>query len=370
MAKNKDSISTTQFPKTLLVGIYTPYNKMSDMNAYFEEFVSLVKTLGLPTDNTLFIKLRTVDKALFFSKGKLQEVVDYCNNNNIEEVIFSEILTPLQERNLSDLLNLKISDRAQLILDIFHEAAHTAEGKTQVEIASLEYLKTRLSGKGLELAQQEGFVGGRGPGETFKEVLKRYYGTKIRQANKLLKNLQRSRETQRKQRLESKIPLVSIVGYTNAGKSSILNKLTKSDVLAEDKLFATLDPTTRSFYVGKDKKILISDTVGFISELPHNLIAAFKATLDELKYSDLLLLVVDISNRAWKDQVNVVHDILSDLDVTQPVLYVFNKIDKLESIEKIKPLIEKYQPQVLISTTSKEGMAPLDEYLKNYTFTK
>lgn len=367
MAK-KGSISTEKFPKTLLLGIYTPFNKMRDIDAYFEEFISLVKTLGLPTDNTLFIKLRAIDKANFLSKGKLQEVVDYCNNNNIEDVIISELLTPLQERNLADILHCKIFDRAQLILDIFHEAAHTAEGKTQVEIATLEHLKARLSGRGLELAQQEGFVGGRGPGETFKEVLRRYYANKIRQAKKELHVLERSRETQRKKRLESKIPLVSIVGYTNAGKSSILNRLTKSDVLAEDKLFATLDPTTRSFYIDKDRKILISDTVGFISELPPDLIAAFKATLDELKYSDLLLLVIDLSNKVWKDQVNVVQKILKDLNVTQPILYVFNKIDKITHIEESKTEIEKYQPQVLVHTLSKDGITSLEKYLKEYNF--
>lgn len=367
MAKQK-SVKTIVAPRTLLLGVYTPSNKMSDMNAYFDEFVNLAKTLGIETEHKLFIKLREIDKATFLSKGKLQDLINYCNEHKIEELFISEILKPLQERNLIDLLHCKVFDRAQLILDIFHQAAHTAEGKTQVEIASLEYLKSRLSGRGLELAQQEGFIGGRGPGETFKEVLKRYYATKISQARKKLETLQKTRETQRKQRLASKIPLVSLVGYTNAGKSSILNKLTKSDVLAEDKLFATLDPTTREMFLENNKKVLVSDTVGFISELPHNLIAAFKATLDELRYANLLLLVVDISNSTWKDQIMVVNDILKDLDITQPVLYIFNKIDKVGKIEQLKEEIDKYQPHVLISAMSKEGINPLISYLKDYNF--
>lgn len=355
-------------PRTLLVGVYTPFNKISSPEWYFEEFLSLVKTAGLMYDDTYFMKVRELDNNKFFTKGKLEELKKICGDQQYEQIIFSEILSPLQERNLEDLLDCPIFDRNQLILHIFKNAATSSEGKVQVEMAEIEFLKTRIIGRGKEFAQQAGYIGTRGPGETVKEHLTRTFEEKMRQARKRLDTLARSREIQRKSRLASNIPLVCIIGYTNSGKSSLLNILTKSDILAEDKLFATLDTTTRELYIDSKKACLISDTVGFISQLPHHLVAAFKSTLDELQYAKILLHVVDMSNPAWKSQLLVVTDMLKELEVTAPILFVFNKSDKLDAqeLENIQQDLNPFQPHVIISTKSKKGIEPLVQYLRKY----
>ncbi|MBX9830612.1 GTPase HflX [Candidatus Babeliales bacterium] len=358
-------------PRILIVGIYAPYNRLKSAEHYYDEFLSLIETLGLKYDESMFLKLRNTDKNTFFTKGKLQEVADFCNEHKIEEVIISEVLTPLQERNLEDFFNCVVYDRTKLILEIFRNAAISSESKVQIEMAEIEFLKTRVFGKGVHLAQQAGYIGGKGPGETLAEVAKQEFGEKLRQAQKKLDTLQRARDTQRKQRLESKIPLVCLIGYTNAGKSSLINRLTKSDVLAEDKLFATLDTTTRELYLGKDKNILVSDTVGFISELPPKLIEAFKSTLDELRFAALLVQVIDASNPAWPDHLKVVHQILEDLGVQdKPMIYAFNKVDKLsdEEVEKLKHDVEQINPHVLINTRSKEGVADLVAFMIAHNF--
>lgn len=354
--------------KILLLGIETPFNKVKNIQNYFDEFLSLIKTLGVKSDEQIFIRLRNIDKATFLTKGKVQELIDFCQAKEIDRIICSEILSPLQERNLEELTNCEVWDREKLILEIFRNAAHSAEGKIQVEMAEIEFFQTRLAGKGIEFSQQAGFKGGRGPGETAKEVLKRHLEDKYRQAKKKLETLQRSREIQRKQRIGSNVPFICIIGYTNAGKSSLLNILTKSQVLAEDKLFATLDTTTRELFIDSQKKALISDTVGFISQLPHHLIEAFKSTLDELRYADLLLHVVDLSNQAWEDQIRVVHETLDDLKISKEMLYVFNKTDllKAEDLKNLEPKIALYQPNVKINTRSKEGISELITFLKNY----
>jgi GTP-binding protein HflX len=363
----KQAVSTSaKNTKILLLCIHAPYNRELSRDDYEAEFLSLVKTLDLEYDEKLSIKLRHIDKSNFLTKGKLLDLNTFCRENEIDEIVFSEILTPLQERNLEDFLGIQIYDRERLILEIFQNAAHTAEGKIQVEMAQLEYLKTRIAGKGIQLAQQAGHIGTRGPGETEKEYLKRHLTEKFRQAKRRLLTLQKSREVQRKRRLESKWPLICLVGYTNAGKSTIINTLTKSKVLAEDKLFATLDTTTRELFIRHEKVGLLSDTVGFISQLPHHLIEAFKSTLDELQYADLLLHVVDVSNTSWPGQIDIVLDTLDTLGVgNKPMLYVFNKTDKLseEELEAIKAEIEEYSPHVLTNATSKDGLLELISYL-------
>ena len=352
----------------LLLGIDAPYNRELAKQDYFDEFLSLVKTLGLEYDEAIFIKLRSIDKPNFLTKGKLLDLHKICQEKDIDEVVFSEILTPLQERNLESFLGCTVYDRERLIIEIFRNAAHSAEGKIQVEMAELAYLKARLSGKGIELAQQAGYIGARGPGETEKEIIKRHLTEKFRQAKKRLQTLAKSREVQRKRRVASNLPMICLVGYTNAGKSSILNLLTKSQVLAEDKLFATLDITTRELFIDHKKIGLISDTVGFISQLPHHLIEAFQSTLDELKYADVLLHVVDLSNRSWRGQVEVVLNTLVKLGLeNKKMLYLFNKTDKLseQELEDLRADIEEYQPHALIHATSKDGLLELVEALKN-----
>lgn len=367
MAK-RDYIVGEYHPKTLLVGVYTPNNQIGNQDYYNEEFLSLVHTLGMAYDLTYFMKLRAPDNNMFLTKGKLEELTKYCTEHEIEVVYFSEILNPLQERNLEAAIGCHVADRSRLILEIFKKSAHSSEGRIQVEMAEINHYKTRIIGRGVEMSQQAGILGNKGPGETAKEELRRHIEEKMRQARKRLETLERSRTIQRKQRLESKIPLICIIGYTNSGKSSLLNRIAKGDVLAEDKLFATLDTTTRELFIDSKKKALISDTVGFISQLPHNLIAAFKSTLDELRYATLLLQVIDLSNPAWKSQIGVVRTTLEELGVSQPMLYVFNKIDKLtpEQLEALKPELEQYQPHVLINTCSRQGTEPLIAYLSAY----
>ena len=363
MAKKNEYI-TKNHPKTLIVGIEAPYNKKVNIDSYFQEFLNLVKTNGTEYDHSLFIKLRDIDPGYFLTKGKLQEIKEVIEKEDIKELILSEPLTLQQERNLHDFLHVKIYDRTRLILEIFEKSAHTAEGKIQVEIAMLQFDKSRLAGQGIFLSQQAGKIGARGPGETLKERETRHIENAILKLQRNLETIEKSRATQRKQRLTNRIPLICLVGYTNAGKSTILNALTKSNVLAEDKLFATLATTTRELYIDGKKKGLISDTVGFIQQLPHQLIKAFKSTLSELQYADLLLHIIDASDPNWENHITVVTSILQEIGVDKPMLYVFNKIDKVENREHLEKQLSLYQPHVIISAQSKTGLAPLIEYLQ------
>lgn len=375
MAKNIDYLTNTH-PKTLLLGIEAPYNRSNDIQSYFDEFVHLVRSNNIAYDETLFIKLREVDTGYFLTKGKLEEIRAFCEEHKIEEVVVSESLSSMQERNLSALFHCRVFDRTQLILEIFEKSAHSAEGKMQVAIAMLQHKKTRVAGTGLHMSQQSGHIGGKGPGETAKEKALRNAEEQIVKFKSHLKQLEISRETQRKRRLESGVVQFCLIGYTNTGKSTILNQLTHADVLAEDRLFATLDTTTREIFVGGKKKGVISDTVGFIQQLPPKLINAFKSTLSELQYADLLLHIVDAADKNWEGHIKVVNTILQDLKVQKPVLYVFNKVDSFDKATyKIADEATKaahavalqkqelYQPQVRISARSKTGIEPLIDFL-------
>ncbi|MGE4168088.1 MAG: GTPase HflX [Candidatus Babeliales bacterium] len=358
-------ISTTaNYPKLLVVGVHAPYNRTNAIQSYYDEFLSLVKTNGIPYHKAVFIKLRSIEPGTFITKGHLEDLKKICDEEGIEEVLFSEPLSPQQERNLSEYLDARVFDRAQLILEIFEKAAISAEGKTQIEIAMLEHQKSRLAGKGKHMSQQAGILGLRaGFGETMKERERRYIENRILHLKKHLKQLEQTRETQRKARLKSQIPLVCLIGYTNAGKSTILNTLTKSDVLAEDKLFATLDTTTRELIINGRKKALISDTVGFIQLLPPHLIEAFKSTLSELTYAHRLLLVVDIADPNWEEHIDVVQYILHDLEIEKDILFVFNKADKITVTPELEQRLSRYQPHVLVSAVNKKGLEPLLNYL-------
>lgn len=315
MAK-KEFYLTQEVPTSVLVAVDAPGNRTVYMDSYFEEFVNLAKTAGYPPENMIIIKLRDIDPGNFFSKGKLQEIKDMSQEVDAERVIISERLSPMQTRNLEDFLECPVSDRTDLILDIFEKAALSSEGKTQVAIARLQHKKTRLAGKGVHLDQQTGVTGLRGgAGEKAKERERRHIENHILKMRRSLESIQSSRTVQRKQRLENKVPIICLIGYTNAGKSTILNALTKSDVLAEDKLFATLDTTTRALFINGTQKGVLSDTVGFIQQLPHHLIEAFKSTLSELQFADLLLHVIDASDPNWKSHIAIVHEILLSLGV-------------------------------------------------------
>lgn len=354
---------TNEAPRTMIVGVIAPYNRNIDAEAYFSEFRNLVKTNRGHFEAEEYIKIRTIDSACFITHGKLEAINKIVKEKDIKEVIISDALTNQQHRNLEEVLECKVYDRTHLILEIFENAATSAEGKKQVEVAKLQYQKARLTGKGISMSQQSGLIGTRGPGETAKENQLRYLNKLITRLKRELLTLERTREEQRKRRVTSGHPQIALIGYTNAGKSTILNALTKSSTLAEDKLFATLDTATRELWIGPQKIGLISDTVGFIQQLPHLLIKAFKSTLSELEHADLLLHVVDISDAKWEDDIRVVHEILEELNVHKEMLYVFNKIDKVAHRDDILPKLEKYQPHVVISSLSKDTMEPLTQYL-------
>jgi GTP-binding protein HflX len=362
----KNATTTTIYPKTLLLAIQTSENYAINTESYIEEFHNLAKTNGVINFVPLTIKLRSIDPGYFLTKGKREEIQTFCTKEHIEQVVLSEQLTARQVSNLAELLDCHVFDRTELILEIFEKSAHTAEGKMQVAIAQLQHKKSRLAGKGIHFAQQSGTIGVRGGfGETAKEKETRHIEQAILQLKKHLQKMHKARETQRKKRLSSNIPLFCLIGYTNAGKSTILNTLTNSSVLAEDKLFATLDTTTRELFINGTKIGLLSDTVGFIQQLPTRLIDAFKSTLSELHYADLLLHVIDISDTGWENHIRVVHDILKDLDIDIPMLYIFNKADKTDTT-LLAGALEKYQPHIIISSLSKKGINPLIEYLAGW----
>ncbi len=351
-------------PRTLLVGVESPYNPTTNIESYFDEFIALVESNDIEYDHKLFIKLRQIDPANYFTQGKLQELVEFCQKETIEEVIISEALTGKQQRNISRILQAAVFDRTQLILEIFEKRAVSAEGKIQVEMAMLQHKKSRLAGQGSFLSQQGGGIGLRGPGRTQKEIDIDHIETLMLRLKRQLEKLHTTRETQRKKRLATNIPLICLIGYTNAGKSTIFNTLTKSDVLAEDQLFATLETTTRELHIIPGKKALLSDTVGFIQQLPHQLIEAFKATLNELQYAHLLVQVIDVSDPSWQAHMVTVAKVLEELEVTKPMLYVFNKADKLSEEALAKLPLGNHQPHVLVSATTPNGLAPLIEALQ------
>ena len=362
-------LDTTYSKKTLLIGVQSPHNRADDIQAYYDEFLNLAHTYGVTDYININVKLREFDSGNFFTKGKLAEIKEIFDSQDFEEVIISDVLSPQQERNLSETFDCPVLDRTRLILGIFEKAATTAEGKLQVEIAQLQFAKTRVSGLGVHMDQQAGAVGVRGgPGETVKEATLRHLNRSIVTVKKHLEKLEKTRETQRKQRLTQGVPLICLVGYTNAGKSSILNALTHSDVLAKDQLFATLDTTTRQLNFQGKKIGLLSDTVGFIQQLPHQLIEAFKSTLSELEYASLLLVVIDISDNNWRGHVDVVLQTLDDIEVDKEMLFVFNKIDRLERKELQKRLSDFgfFAPYVAVSCTTPNGLNPLRKYLEKW----
>lgn len=368
MAKN-EMISTDFTRKTLLIGVHTPYNKTDDIQAYYDEFINLASTYGVTDYINVNVKLREVDPGFFFTKGKLSEIKEIFDQGEFDDILISDMLSAQQERNLNDLFDCPILDRTRLILAIFAKSATTAEGKLQVEIATLQFAKTRVTGHGVHLDQQAGSIGVRGgPGETVKEATMRHLNRSIVTLKKHLEKIEKSRETQRKQRLSHHVPQICLVGYTNAGKSTILNMLTGSDVLAKDQLFATLDTTTRQLNFQGKKVGLISDTVGFIQQLPHQLIEAFKSTLAELAYASLLLVVIDISDNNWRSHIDVVLNTLDEINVDKEMLFVFNKTDKIPRKELQTRLksFGFFAPYVAINCMTPEGITPLRKYLEKW----
>ena len=304
---------------------------------------------------------QTIDKlnpATYIGSGKTQEVKDLVEQLDADLVIFDDDLSGVQTRNLEDVFKVPVIDRTVLILDIFAQNAVTAEGKLQVELAQLRYRLPRLLGLGSGLSQQGGGIGTRGPGETKLESDRRHIRSRIRSLSEKLEEVEKRRDLTRKARQKNGIPIVALVGYTNVGKSSLMNALTGSDILAEDKLFATLDPTARRLPVANMQNVILIDTVGFVSRLPHHLVEAFKSTLAEAQYADLILLVSDASSEHWNEEITVTKSVLDELGCgDKPMIQVFNKCDLVD----IKPGV----PGICVSAKTGEGLEELlDEISK------
>ncbi len=293
--------------------------------------------------------------------GKVQEIAELCQVHKIQTVIFSEDLKGTQQRNIEEILTLKTIDRTQLILDIFARRAVSQEGKMQVELAQLEYLLPRLVGKGIELSRLGGGIGTLGPGETKLEVDRRRIGARIARLKQNLNNVAADRTLKRKKRQEQGIPLISLVGYTNAGKSTLLNVLTGASQRMHEGVFTTLDSLARQYALPNKQKVIVSDTVGFIHELPHHLIEAFKATLEEVREADLLLHVIDVSHPLFRNLYEAVLEVLEALKASdKPTIIVFNKIDKLTDQSWLKDLQRNYENAVCISALKQEGINELN----------
>ncbi len=344
----------------MLVGVELKKDRCS-IEPSMKELALLAKTAGAQIIGSITQSREKPDQKYFIGEGKLEELASAVAESEADLVIFDNELSPSQERNLEERLGLKVIDRTELILDIFAQHASSHEGRLQVELAQNQFMLTRLSGKGIMLSRLGGGIGTRGPGETKLEKDKRRIRYRISLLKKDLENIRKARNTRKHTRTTSGIKNISIIGYTNAGKSTLLNSLTKSTVLAEDKLFATLDTTTRKLYIAENKNVLLSDTVGFIQKLPHQLIDAFKATLDEVVDSDMLLHVVDASSPDMERQIDSVYNVLEELGaISKPMITVFNKADLLTSpIER--SIAEKYRPSVVVSAYKRTGLQQLKE---------
>ncbi len=319
----------TEYSKVAIVGAITGGIDETEVNISLDELTRLVDTAGGEVIFRLTQSLRSPNPATYIGEGKLGELYWLCRDYAIELVVFDAELSPSQIRNIEDVLrDVRVIDRTILILDIFALHAKTGEGKLQVELAQLRYTAPRLTGHGAEMSRLGGGIGTRGPGESKLESDRRHIQRRIRALEDELEALQKTRMTMRASRDRSGIPKVAIVGYTNAGKSTLLNRLTDAGILAEDKLFATLDPTTRKFTLPGGSSILLTDTVGFIRNLPHQLVRAFRSTLEEAVYADVLVILCDASDPEHATQLEVTENTLSELGaVDKPTLVVFNKCD-------------------------------------------
>ncbi|WP_461448569.1 GTPase HflX [Mucilaginibacter sp.] len=360
--------------RAVLVGVIKQYETDEQSKEYLEELQFLVDTAGAETVKIFTQKLQKPDRSTFVGAGRLEDIKVFVKEEEIDIVVFDDELTPSQLRNIENELQVKILDRNNLILDIFAGRAQTAQAKSQVELAQLQYLLPRLTRLWTHLERQKGGIGMRGPGESQIETDRRLILEKISLLKERLKLIDRQNETQRKNRVS--MVRVALVGYTNVGKSTTMNMISKSDVFAENKLFATLDTTVRKVVI-ENVPFLLSDTVGFIRKLPHDLIECFKSTLDEVREADILIHVVDVSHPNFEDQIRTVNETLKDLGVIdKPTITLFNKIDAYQPIknyaeEEVEPLTlddfkhswmaKNNSPAIFISATKREN---IDEFRK------
>ncbi len=324
---------------------------------YLEELRYLVNSSGASCELEFVCKRDTPTPNYFLGKGKLDEISLLCKENGINVIVFNDDLSGTQQRNLEEILDIKTIDRTQLILDIFAQRAMSLEGRLQVELAQLEYLIPRLTGMGIILSRLGGGIGTRGPGEQKLEVDKRRIGKRITKLKKDLNEQHKVRQFQIKKRKEESISSCALIGYTNAGKSTLLNKLTESDVIAKDQMFSTLDPIARRLTLPNNQKVILTDTVGFLHNLPLHLIEAFKATLEGVRSADVLIHVLDVSNPLLQKQNESVLDVLDKLDsLNKPIINVLNKIDKLEDKSILGDIQADYKNSVCISALAKENL--------------
>lgn len=377
MGKQKYYDTALKPERAVLVGVIRPGETQEETKEFLDELAFLVDTAGGVVDRSFTQKMLKPDRATFVGTGKLEEIAAYVKSEEIDMVVFDDELSPSQLRNVERELQVKVLDRSNLILDIFAGRAQTAQAKTQVELAQLQYLLPRLTRLWTHLERQKGGIGMRGPGETQIESDRRMILEKISLLKSRLKLIDKQNETQRKNRAE--LIRVALVGYTNVGKSTIMNMLSKSEVFAENKLFATLDTTVRKVVID-NLPFLLSDTVGFIRKLPHHLVECFKSTLDEVREADILLHVVDVSHANFEDQINVVNETLKELGARdKPTIMVFNKIDAYvspevvsEDEEKTTLTLEEFQrswmanenaPALFISAIHKENLEEFKQLL-------
>ncbi len=352
--------------RALLVGLETPDHNKWDHAESLQELGELVKSAGGEVVDTAIQRRPAPTAATYIGPGKATELATLCAKENVGTVVFNDELSPAQSRNLEKIFNRKILDRTQLILDIFAQRAKSKDGKLQIELAQLQYLLPRLTGLWTHLSRQSGGIGTRGPGETQLEVDRRRVTEKIARLSRELKEVRQQRGIQRAGRLRQHWPIASLVGYTNAGKSTLLNRLTRADVYAADQLFATLDPTTRQFILPNKQKMLITDTVGFLKQLPHHLIESFKATLEEVAEADLLLHVVDLGHPLYEQQMDAVQVVLEELGAWgKQMIVVFNKIDRVTNPALIEHALRLHPHSVAISAATGEGIESLFEEIEH-----
>ncbi len=360
--------------RAILISVTTSGTRQEAEDS-MDELRELARTAQVEALDEFIQRPKTLNPRTLMGEGMMRDVVIRAMQRGASMLVFDQELTPAQIRCISAMTELKVIDRSQLILDIFARRAKTLDGKVQVELAQLKYLLPRLSGRGVQMSRLMGGIGGRGPGETKLETDRRRVRDRITSLERELKELSKGRDQRRKQRVKAGVPIISIVGYTNAGKSTLLNALTKSDVFTEDLLFATLDTSTRRLRFPREREVIITDTVGFIRSLPKSLLGAFKATLEEMRDADLLLHVVDASHPRFEDQISQVRTILAELDLGEKQeLLVFNKSDLLNDMKKKDPVSfikvrqsARTQNSVTVSACDRKSLKPLmDELQKRF----
>jgi GTP-binding protein HflX len=352
--------------RAILIGLEQEGVSKWDLQDSLEELRELANSAGAEVVDTVTQKLAKPTAPYYIGKGKAESIKDSLQNREVTSVIFDDELSPAQGRNLENLLSRKVLDRTQLILDIFAQRARSREGRLQIELAQLQYLLPRLTRMWHHLSRQTGGIGTRGPGETQLEVDRRRVQERIARLERELESVRKTRAVQRQGRKRHQWPVAAVVGYTNAGKSTLLNLLTGADLVAANRLFATLDPTTRSFVLPNKQRVLLTDTVGFLRKLPHTLIESFKATLEEVHEADLLIHVVDLSHPHVEEQMEAVDAVIKELDAFgKQTLIVFNKIDNLEGRELAETYVQKFPGSVAISARTGEGMGDLVQALQS-----